>query len=160
MDRLPPSAPNLTANSYLPRLTNSSDLLTSLTTVHVGDLSEAVILLVEAAAAGNNSPDIWGARGYHVVGADKHQWGPLSRKMTEMARDLGLIKVDGEIKEFQMTKEEALEAADWDGLSWGLNGVCKARRLGEYLGWKPRYPPIEEEIAETLKEEAKRLGIV
>ncbi|KAI1367056.1 hypothetical protein F5Y08DRAFT_103178 [Xylaria arbuscula] len=127
--------------------------------VHVGDLSEAFILLVEAAVAGNNSADIWGDKGYHVVGADKHQWGPLARKMTEQARDLGLIKVEGDIGEFQMSKEEALEVADWDGLSWGLNGVCKARRLREYLGWKPRYPGIEEVMVDTLKEEAKRLGI-
>ncbi|KAK5627909.1 hypothetical protein RRF57_003624 [Xylaria bambusicola] len=128
--------------------------------VHIGDLSEAFTLLVEAAVGGNFSSEIWGARGYHVVGNDKHAWGPLARSMTAKARDLGLIEVDGEVKDYQMSKEEAYKVAGWDGLSWGLNNVCNARRLRETLGWAPKYPTLEEEIPETLNAEAKRIGLI
>ncbi|KAI0527893.1 hypothetical protein F5B22DRAFT_9323 [Xylaria bambusicola] len=128
--------------------------------VHIGDVSEAFILLVEAAVSGNHSSEIWGARGYHVVGTEKHAWGPLARSMTAKARDLGLIKGDGEIQDYQMDKEEACKVAGWDGLSWGLNNVCNARRLKETLGWTSKYPTLEEDIPGTLKAEAKRMGLI
>ncbi|KAI0429195.1 hypothetical protein F5Y09DRAFT_265094 [Xylaria sp. FL1042] len=140
--------------------------LASMDNVHIQDLTQAYILLIEAAVSGNASPELWGARGYHVTGTGEHVWGPLARAMAEKAREMGLIKGNdndndnGEIEEYQVGKEEALEVAGFDGISWGLNARCKGLRLNKFLGWKAEHPSLLEEVPEIVRSEANRLGLL
>jgi nucleoside-diphosphate-sugar epimerase len=123
--------------------------------VHVADLSDAFALLVEAAAAGNTSDELWGARGYHLAENGEHVWGDLSRAVAAKAKELGFL--DRAPEEYQMGKEEALEVAGFEAVSWGWNSRGKAGRLAKYLGWKPTRGSIEEEIPTILKAEKERL---
>ncbi|KAI3338876.1 hypothetical protein F4824DRAFT_63445 [Ustulina deusta] len=134
--------------------------LASMDNVHIQDLTQAYLLLVEAAVSGNASPELWGARGYHVAAVGEHVWGPLARAMAEKAQGMGLLKGDGEIKEYQLGKEEALDIAGFDGVSWGLNARCKGRRLNTVLGWKAENPSLQDEVLEIVRSEAERLGLL
>ncbi|KAI1429362.1 hypothetical protein F5Y12DRAFT_483217 [Xylaria sp. FL1777] len=134
--------------------------LASMDNVHIQDLTQAYILLIEAAVSGNASPELWGARGYHVTATGEHVWGPLARSMAEKAKDLGLLKGDGDIKEYQISKEEALEIAGFDGISWGLNSKCKGLRLNKVLGWKAEHPSLQDEVSGIVRSEAQRLGLL
>jgi hypothetical protein len=124
-------------------------------------LTKAYILLIEAAAAGNASPELWGARGYHfTVNEEEHVWGPLAHTMAAKAQEMGLLKGKEPIKERKLGKEEALDIAGFDAISWGLNARCKALRLKKFLGWKPEHPSLEDEIPGILRSEVERLELV
>ncbi|KAI0440196.1 hypothetical protein F4803DRAFT_563994 [Xylaria telfairii] len=128
--------------------------------VHIQDLTQAYILLVEAALSGNASPELWGARGYHLTVTGEHTWGPLARTMAAKAQEMGLLKNDGELEEYQMGGEEALETAGFEAISWGLNARCKGLRLAKFLGWKAEHPSLEDELSEIVRSEADRLGLL
>ncbi|TGJ78320.1 hypothetical protein E0Z10_g10446 [Xylaria hypoxylon] len=134
--------------------------LATMDNVHIQDLTQAYILLIEAALAGNASPELWGARGYLVAATGEHVWGPLARTMAAKTQEMGLLKGDGGIKEYQMSKEEALETAGFEALSWGLNSRCKGRRLNKFLGWKAEHPSLNDEVPGIVRSEAKRLGLL
>lgn len=83
--------------------------------------------------------------------------------MATTAQQLGLLKskpAGEEIEEYQMGKEEALETAGFEAISWGLNARCKGLRLAEFLGWKAGHPSLEDEVPGIVKAEAQRLGLL
>ncbi|KAI0390808.1 hypothetical protein F5Y17DRAFT_443170 [Xylariaceae sp. FL0594] len=127
--------------------------------VHIYDLTEAYIALIEAAVSGNDSAELWGERGYHFVVTGEHTWGPLARLMGRVVHDKGLSQTE-ELEEYKLTRDEAVEYAGFEALSWGLNALTRARRLEKYLGWKPRHPSLEEEVPGIVEAEAKRLGLL
>ncbi|KAI1085636.1 NAD(P)-binding protein [Whalleya microplaca] len=132
--------------------------------VHVADLSAAFALLVEAAAARNADPLLWGPRGYFFVEHGEHVWGDLARAIAAKARELGFVdgvgKGEGEgVREFRLDRDEAIEIAGFEALSWGLNSRGRAERLRRVLGWKPVGKTLEEEIPEILKGERERLRL-
>ncbi|ETS86174.1 hypothetical protein PFICI_00002 [Pestalotiopsis fici W106-1] len=119
--------------------------------VHVHDLSDAYVLLAEAAAAGNLSDELWNARGYFLAENGEFIWGDYSRLMAKKAYELGFLK---EVPQEQpLSKDEAVEFGGFEAVSWGLNSRGKAERLSKTLGWKPHRPSIEEEIPTILKSE-------
>lgn len=123
--------------------------------VHVHDLSDAYVLLAEAAAAGNLSDELWNARGYFLAENGEFVWGDYSRQMAKKAHELGFLK---EVpKEQALSKDEALEFGGFEAVSWGLNSRGKAERLAKTLGWKPHRPSIEDEIPTILKSEKSLL---
>lgn len=119
--------------------------------VHVHDLSDAFVLLAEAAVAGNLSDEIWGPRGYYFAENGEFVWGDLSKLMAKQAYELGYLKQ--EPKEQALSKDEAFKIADFQAVSWGLNSRSKAERFRRVLGWKPHRQSIEEEIPHILKSE-------
>ncbi|CAJ2507036.1 Uu.00g082220.m01.CDS01 [Anthostomella pinea] len=123
--------------------------------IHVHDLSEAFRLLVEAAVFRNGSKDLWGDKGYYFVERGEHVWGDLARTVAGQAKELGFIKSD---EEYQLGKDEALNVAGFEAVSWGLNSRGKAERLNKVLGWTPRECSMEEEVPRILKAEKERLG--
>ena len=125
--------------------------------IHVADLSDAYVLLVEAAVSGTRSADaeLWGARGYTFTERGEHVWGELSRLVGKKAVELGYVK--GELEEKPLGKEKALEQAGFEAISWGLNSRGKAERAGRTLGWKATRGSIEDDVEEILKAEHARL---
>lgn len=123
--------------------------------VHVNDLADGFVLLAEAAASGNLSGEIWGAKGYHLAENGEFVWGELSKAIAKKAHELGYLKE--EAKEQKLSKDEAFEIADFQAVSWGLNSRAKAERLRRVLGWKPHRPSIEEVIPEIVEGEKERL---
>jgi len=130
--------------------------LTEWDNVHVHDLSDLFVLLVEAAVA--NKPDmdakLWGKEGYFLAENGHHIWGEVSKQVGEAAYHKGYIK---EEKVKPMSPEEAKEAG-FDP-SWGLNSKGYAKRARKYLGWKPKGRSLKDEIPYIVDGEAERLGL-
>lgn len=123
--------------------------------VHVADLSDAFVLLTEAAAANKLDSKLWGDQGYYFIENGEHIWGDLSRAISRKAVDLGYIKT---AKEDALSKDAAMKQAGFEAVSWGLNSRGKAERAQRLLGWSPHRPSIEEEIPAILKQEHGRLS--
>ncbi|RAK76355.1 NAD(P)-binding protein [Aspergillus fijiensis CBS 313.89] len=135
--------------------------------VHVHDLSDLYVLLVEAAVAeregrqrdGSNADDAndrerWGARAYYLAENGEHVWGELSRAIAKYAAELGLI---GQSRAEQISLEEGKKFAGFESLSWGLNSRGRARRAAKVLGWTPSRPSLEATLPEILEDEQRRL---
>lgn len=111
-------------------------------------------LLVEKAAAKDQSDELWGAKGYILTENGEHVWGDLSRKIGSEAARLGYISAP---KEGSLGKDEAIDQAGFEAVSWGLNSRGKAERARDHLGWKPQKPSLEHEVPNILKDEHERL---
>ena len=122
--------------------------------VHVADLSDVYLLLAEKAAKGDTSDELWGAKGYILTENGEHVWGDLARFVGQEAARLGYIS---DPQEGALGKDEALEQAGFEAVSWGLNSRGKAERARKFLGWNPSRPSIEEEVPDILKEEEERI---
>jgi nucleoside-diphosphate-sugar epimerase len=123
--------------------------------VHVYDLSAAFVLLAEAAVTRNLSDEIWGAKGYHLCENGEHMWADLARKISTIAAEKGYIS--GNPAEKRLTKDEALEVAGFEAVSWGWNSRGKAERLRKFLAWEPKEKSIQEEADGILEAERSRL---
>ena len=121
----------------------------------MADLSDVYLLLAEKAAAKDTSDELWGEKGYIFTENGEHVWSDLSRKISSEAAKLGYIK---DPKEGALGKDEAIEQAGFEAVSWGLNSRGKAERARQYLGWKPKQHSIEDEVPTILKEEHERLA--
>lgn len=124
--------------------------------VHVYDLSDVFALLVEEAVQKNLSDEIWGGKGYFLTENGEHLWTDLSKLVAKKAADLGFIGKDP--KEQSLSKQEALDVAGFEAVSWGLNSRGKAERARKVLGWKPSRPSLESEVEDILKREKALLG--
>lgn len=122
--------------------------------VHVWDLSDVYVTLVEKALAGDLNDELWGSKGYYFTENGEHVWGDLSRFVAQKAISLGYI---AEAKEQSLSKEAALKQAGFEAVSWGLNSRGKAVRARKILDWKPSRPSIEDEVPEILKAESELL---
>lgn len=123
--------------------------------VHVEDLSQVLLLLAEKAAAKDTNPEIWGAKGYILVENGEHVWSDIARRVGNEAARLGYIS---EPKEGSLDKDEAIDQAGFEAVSWGLNSRGVARRARKHLGWVPQKPSLEEEIPNIIKDEKQRSG--
>ncbi|KAH8678805.1 hypothetical protein BGZ60DRAFT_371120, partial [Tricladium varicosporioides] len=132
--------------------------LTEWDNVHVHDLSQLFVLLVEAAVANKSDIDskLWGKEGYFLAEHGHHVWGDVSREVAKVALEKGYIK---EKEPKAMDLEEAKKVAGFDALSWGLNSKGFAKRAKKYLGWKPTGKSLKDEIPDIVESEAKELGI-
>ncbi|PYI29190.1 nucleoside-diphosphate-sugar epimerase [Aspergillus indologenus CBS 114.80] len=136
--------------------------------VHVHDLSDLYVLLVEAAVAeregrrrdddnnnnNNAENERWGARAYYLAENGEHVWGELSRAMAKYAAELGFI---GQSRAEQISLEDGKKFAGFESLSWGLNSRGRARRAAKVLGWTPAQPSLEATLPEILEDEQRRL---
>lgn len=122
--------------------------------VHVRDLSELYLLLTEAALGSNAEEELWGRKGYVVVENGEHTWGELARHIGSYAIALGCLE-SAEEKAF--SKDEALETAGFEAVSWGLNSRACGKRARKVLGWKPKMHGLYEEVPTILKAEQARL---
>jgi nucleoside-diphosphate-sugar epimerase len=125
--------------------------------VHVADLSDLYVLLVEKAVQNDSSGEIWGPKGYMLAENGEHVWADLSRRLAHRAAELGYVK--GELEEYPLGKDEAVELAGFGAVTWGLNSRGKAGRARTYLGWRPHRPSIEDCLDEILEDERRHLGL-
>lgn len=124
--------------------------------VHVHDLSDAYVALIEAAAAGGGKAT-WGREGYYFIENGEHVWGDVSKAVATAAKKQGFIVSDSvEIH----PNEEINEMCQAGTILWGANSRCRARRARELLGWSPKGKRIEDDIAETVAFEADLRGFV
>lgn len=124
--------------------------------VHVHDLADAYVLLVEAAAEGKANEGLWGEKAYYFTENGEHYWGLLAEWVAKAAADMGFI---AENKTEEMNEEKAKDVAGFESLSWGWNSRGKSQRLRELLGWEPKMGPLMEEVPAIVRAEAARLGM-
>lgn len=118
-------------------------------------MTNIYLLLVEKAAAGDTSPELWGEKGYILVENGEHVWTDLARLIATTAAKDGYIEKDP--KEGELDKDEAVKQAGFEAVSWGLNSRGKALRAKKFLGWSPKERSIEDEVPSLLKQEKERL---
>lgn len=123
--------------------------------IHVEDLSDIYLLLLEKAVEKNTSPELWGEKGYILAENGEHVWTDLARLIATTAAKEGYIEKDPE--EGELDKDEAVKQAGFEAVSWGLNSRAKALRARKFLGWKPKEVSIEREVPNILREERERL---
>ncbi|KAK3903168.1 hypothetical protein C8A05DRAFT_14855 [Staphylotrichum tortipilum] len=129
--------------------------------VHVHDLSDLYLKLVEHAAAGGEEtegePAVWGARGgYFFAENGEHVWGKLERLITAEAVAQGHLTA-GEPEVIEPTA--ATELTPLGQFFWGCNSRVEGRRARQALSWKPHRPPLRDEIRLIVAAEAKKLGL-
>lgn len=82
-------------------------------------------------------------------------WTELAHAMAKAAAQKGYIN---DPKEAELRKDEALEQAGFEAVSWGLNSRGKAERARKYLGWTPSQGSLEAEVPIIIESEHSRLG--
>ncbi|KAK3676183.1 hypothetical protein LTR78_003933 [Recurvomyces mirabilis] len=130
--------------------------------VHVHDLSDLYLKLVEEAAHGGSTADwpgkpaIWGAEGYYFCENGEHVWGDISELVATEAYKQGLIK-ERDVK--SIGKDEANGLTAHGAALWGANSRARAKRARATLRWDPKGYSLKEDVKPSLQEQAKRLGV-
>ncbi|KAK4898143.1 hypothetical protein LTR27_004150 [Elasticomyces elasticus] len=123
--------------------------------LHIYDLSDAFVLLIEAAVAGNNDPELWGANGYLIVEHGEHTWSDIAGKIGTTAHKLGYLDAEPKVKVLH-TFNDVLKEVGYNGLGWAWNARAKGERLSKVLRWEPSGPTLEVELEEIVKREYER----
>ena len=126
------------------------------TNVHVYDLSNCYLKLVEAAVEGSDR-SIWGKQAYYFTENGEHVWGDISKVVASAAHKQGFIPSEEVVA---ISPEQANELTHLGSLLWGANCRCKAIRARKLLGWSPKEQSMEAEIPDIIHSEAKRLGLL
>ena len=131
------------------------------THIHVHDLSDLYLKLVEEAAAGGSTrewpdkPSTWGAEGYYFAENGEHVWGEVSQWVASEAKKQKLASTE-EVK--SVSPEDAGRATAFGQALWGANSRCRAKRARSILNWKPSGGSFKDEVKRALEWEAKELG--
>lgn len=129
--------------------------------VHVFDLSDLYLKLVEQAAAGGQTanwagkPPTWGPEGYYFAENGEHVWGEVSQWVADEGKKQGLLD-SNEVK--SLSAEEAAKVSSIGPALWGADSRARAKRARAILGWKPSAPSFKDTVGEALEFEAKRMG--
>lgn len=126
------------------------------TNVHIHDLSDCYLALVEA-AIDHGGKATWGQDGYYFAENGEHTWGTISQLIASAAHKQGFLSSDEVVT---VTIEEADQLHRYGAFIWATNSRCRAIRARKLLGWSPKGISLEGEIPDTLTREAKELGLV
>ena len=126
------------------------------TNVHVFDLSDCYMKLVEAAAQGGGKAT-WGADGYYFTENGEHVWGDVASVVAAEAKKQGYLETDEVV---EVLAEEADKLSPAGSILWGANSRCKALRARNLLGWMPKEQSMDAETPEVVSSEAKRLKLL
>ncbi|KAI5455607.1 hypothetical protein BGZ63DRAFT_518955 [Mariannaea sp. PMI_226] len=123
--------------------------------VHIHDVSNLFLLLVEAAAQGGGSA-AWGAGGFYFVENGELSWTAASRKIAEVALKQGLLEsTDVEC----VNPEEADKIWPYSTAYLGTNSRVRSIRARKILGWTPVGGNIFADIPAVVAAEAKTLKL-
>lgn len=123
--------------------------------MHVNDLSDCYVKLLEAAAAGGGKAT-WGTEGYYLTENGTHAWGNMSELVATEAHKQSLIPSNEVVS---VSAEEADRLRPHGSLLWGANSRGTAIRARKLLGWSPVGNSIEDELPQLVGEEARSLGL-
>ena len=122
--------------------------------IHINDLSDCFLKLVEAAASGGGNAT-WDKEGYYFTENGEHAWGQMSKLIAEDAKKKTLIPTD---EVATVSAEDADRLGKHGFLLWGANSRCKAIRARKLLGWSPTRL-IKNEVSDLVDMEARSLGL-
>lgn len=124
--------------------------------VHVNDLSDCYLKLVEAAVTGGGTAT-WGAEGYYLTENGTHVWGDMSKVIASEAYKQSLLP-SAEV--ISLSSEEVDRLSAGGSILWGANSRGSALRARKLLGWSPKGKSIEAETPQLVTNEAKSLGLI
>ena len=124
--------------------------------VHIYDLSNLYVKLVEAAVSGGGKAT-WGKEGYYFAEHGSHIWGEVAKTLALSAHKSGLIPTS-ELKSISSTEANKLQ--NGGPVLWGTNSKGKAIRAHRLLGWTPKEESLDKEMPKSIEYEAKALGIM
>ena len=124
--------------------------------VHVHDLSDCYLKLIEAANEGGGKAT-WGKDGYYFAENGEHAWGDVCKAVASAAHKQGFIPTDEVVA---MSGDDANQLRPHGALLWGSNSRGRALRARQLLGWSPKGKAINDETPEAVSIEAKALGLV
>ncbi|KAH7369318.1 hypothetical protein B0T11DRAFT_72374 [Plectosphaerella cucumerina] len=123
--------------------------------VHVQDLSDLFVKLVEAAVDGKSDERIWNANGVYLTSVGELTFEDISRRVAKVAAQRGLIPAEDVVS---VSPEEVNGVLHRPTALYGSNARSKARRGRELLGWAPNHVSLEDDVERTVQLEAKSLG--
>ncbi|MCJ1353972.1 MAG: hypothetical protein MMC33_003959 [Icmadophila ericetorum] len=126
------------------------------TEVHIWDLSNVYIKLVEAAISGGGKAT-WGTEGYYFTENGFFKWGDAAKWVATAAHKQGFLQQDY-VK--QISGEEADKLSQQGSVMWGANSRGKAIRARKILGWEPKERSLKDEVDDVVASEAKEMGLV
>ncbi|RDW56722.1 hypothetical protein BP6252_14015 [Coleophoma cylindrospora] len=119
--------------------------------IHVHDLSDLCLKLVEAAASGENG--VWNQEGIYCPENGATEFGKLSGGIAAEAAKQGLIP-DGTVKK-TISGDEADAQSGHASILWGTNAVQKSSRARTKLNWQPSEVSLVEEIPNIVRIESE-----
>ena len=126
------------------------------TSVHVSDLSNCFLKLVEDAAM-RAKKATWGKEGYYFTENGDFVWGDISKQVATEAHKQGFLQTD----EVVTVPDAAIDKlTPYATFMFGTNSRCKAIRARKLLGWSPKGRSMEDEIPDAVASEARRSGLV
>ncbi|RAL12670.1 uncharacterized protein BO97DRAFT_51955 [Aspergillus homomorphus CBS 101889] len=124
--------------------------------VHVADLSNIFVKLVEKALGGAEG-ELWNENGlYFPMNEGMLSFNEISQRIAQEAYNLGLA---------DSTSVTEIDPSDADSITphaavvLGTNAKQVAQRARKYLGWVPEQHTLEEELPLAVRAEAERLGL-
>ncbi|PHH85144.1 hypothetical protein CDD83_838 [Cordyceps sp. RAO-2017] len=73
--------------------------------IHIRDLSQLLLRLIEKAAEGVRDDNVWGSNGFYLAGVGELSFGEISRRVTAAACDLDLVPSQDIDQEESLEKE-------------------------------------------------------
>jgi len=127
------------------------------THVHVYDLSDLYVRLIEQAAAGVGTATL-GRVGYFFASRGEQVWGEVAAAITSYAYQKGYIK-SGVLFEFSSEELASSAGHSHAAVIFGGNAREESIRARKLLGWIPTRGSIFDEVPAAVDSEAARLGI-
>ncbi|OCL13479.1 NAD dependent epimerase/dehydratase family protein [Glonium stellatum] len=125
------------------------------TMVHVQDLSQVYLRLVEEAVKGGGNAT-WGPQGYYFAENGDFVWGDVAKAIAKNAHKKKLIPT-AEID--NVTTEEADKLVSYGSYLWGMNSRSRAVRARKILGWNPTQKSLFDLLPDIVDGEARSLGL-
>jgi nucleoside-diphosphate-sugar epimerase len=122
--------------------------------VHISDISDIFVRLVEKAVQGADDSTLWNRNGLYFAGNAMLNFKGISQLIAKAAHSQGLTE-DTAVAE--ISHEEADNVSGHAGILWGTNARQISQRARQLLGWAPKGIALDEEIPYTVRIEAARL---
>ncbi|OBT76837.1 hypothetical protein VF21_04794 [Pseudogymnoascus sp. 05NY08] len=120
--------------------------------IHVHDLSDLCLKLVEAAVSQKHG--LWNKEGIYCPENGVKEFGELSMDIAAEAAKQGLIP-DGIVRK-TVNGEEADGESGHASILWGTNAMQKSSRARKNLNWQPSGVSLELEIPDIVRAEARK----
>jgi nucleoside-diphosphate-sugar epimerase len=125
--------------------------------IHVADLADAYVILVEEALKGGGTAD-WNGDGYYFVENGQHGWKDVAKAVATCGFKKGYLKTP-DVEPLSVEECLRIQGEPVPGPAiWGVNSLGIASRIRR-LGWQARQPSIWQCISEAVDVEAEDLGI-
>jgi hypothetical protein len=125
--------------------------LAGLVDIHVRDLANAIVLMVEEALKPNGGAATWGPQGYYFVEAGEFAWREISAELAHLLHAQAKI-ASSEVD--KITVEEATKVHWWAPVLWGGNSRSRASRI-RTLEWIPDITTVSPTLPEMIQQVLK-----